>query len=79
MLQADDRLAILSNLGEAKSRHSYPVPQGKGVPVDLTPLIPWWARAHTELPGTMLLTMVFKLCRSAEKKWRRLQGYRRDP
>ena len=24
-----------------------------------------------------MLTMVFKLCRSAEKRWRRLQGYRR--
>ena len=24
-----------------------------------------------------MLTMVFKLCLSAEKRWRRLQGYRR--
>ena len=24
-----------------------------------------------------MLTMVFKLCRRAEKRWRRLQGYRR--
>ena len=24
-----------------------------------------------------MLTMVFKLCRSAEKRWRWLQGYRR--
>ena len=24
-----------------------------------------------------MLTIVFKLCQSAEKRWRRLQGYRR--
>ena len=27
--------------------------------------------------GQTMLTMVFKLCLSAEKRWRRLQGYRR--
>lgn len=35
------------------------------------------AKTRGCLPRQTMLTMVFKLCRSAEKRWRRLQGYRR--
>lgn len=35
------------------------------------------AKTRGCLSRQTMLTMVFKLCRSAEKRWRRLQGYRR--
>ncbi len=35
------------------------------------------AKTRGCLSRLTMLTMVFKLCRSAEKRWRRLQGYRR--
>ena len=35
------------------------------------------AKTRGYLSRKTLLTMIFKLCRSAEKRWRRLQGYRR--
>ena len=35
------------------------------------------AKTRGCLSRQTMLTMVFKLCLSAEKRWRRLQGYRR--
>ena len=35
------------------------------------------AKTRGCLSRKTMLTMVFKLCLSAEKRWRRLQGYRR--
>ena len=35
------------------------------------------AKTRGCLSRQTMLTMVFKLCRSAQKRWRRLQGYRR--